>query len=677
MTSALMEAVKTPVRRHGRLTGGLYTACVTPFGSDEQVDTGALRSVIDYLFAGGVTGLTLTGTTGEAHALDFDERRRVWATGVKAAAGRGPILAGCGATTTREAKRLVALAADCGCDAALVLTPWYENATHDAIARYYADIAADAKLPILLYHNPSRTHLDWPAAKAAEVARRLHGPVIGMKDSTNDARRVAELRAGAPADFLIFSGGPHQRAAFAAAGADGCIDGPSNVLPREGREAYDGDEKRIAYFGDFYKVVAAAENDIALMKAVMRALGLPAGKTRAPNDAVPEAEYERAKKVLQQGGRLYGGDAGRPTERQDVAQKTVHLFEPALEAEALAAEPVPARHATLWRPEEGEFQYSHHACIAHFGGQFFAAWSNARLNEDSPGQLVRFATSKDGAVWSEAQALTAPPEGMLRWTAGGFWVRGGKLLLNATRYTRARYVDGHSAPGKCWADMATEHFEWDGAGWRPLGPLCDDFYVNEAPRQLPDGRFMMTGVNDAHDALVAVSATGKAMDWTVHCIAKRTSGSPVRLTEPSWFAAKDGRIRVLLRDDGGSRRIWISESADGGNTWSPAAPTDLPDGQSKFFALTLPDGRAAFVSNATGGELRRRFLSVALSGDGNVFTRLRKVALDANAAARFPGMHKARGFQYPNACIVNGRLWVINSVNKEDIELRSIATGDL
>ena len=104
-------------------------------------------------------------------------------------------------------------------------------------------------------------------------------------------------------------------------------------------------------------------------------------------------------------------------------------------------------------------------------------------------------------------------------------------------------------------------------------------------------------------------------------------------------------------------------------------PTDMPDAQSKFVALSLPGQRVALVCNPTGDDMRRKLLAVAVSGDGRTFSSFVKVQCDPQAKARLSGMHKAAGFQYPNALVADGRLLVIYSANKEDIQLSRLELG--
>ena len=75
------------------------------------------------------------------------------------------------------------------------------------------------------------------------------------------------------------------------------------------------------------------------------------------------------------------------------------------------------------------------------------------------------------------------------------------------------------------------------------------------------------------------------------------------------------------------------------------------------------DGRVALVSNPSPGDLRRRFLAVAVSDDGREFTKMHALRRDPAGAARLKGMHKVPGFDYPNAIEARGRLWVTYAVN--------------
>ena len=83
---------------------GSIPALVTPF-RDEAFDEDAYRSFVAWQIAEGSHGLVPCGTTGEGATLDSDEHRRVVETCVEVAAGRVPVIAGCGSNDTRTADR--------------------------------------------------------------------------------------------------------------------------------------------------------------------------------------------------------------------------------------------------------------------------------------------------------------------------------------------------------------------------------------------------------------------------------------------------------------------------------------------------------------------------------------------------------------------------------------------
>lgn len=673
MQAALEQPHATTGARRA-VSAGLYAPVVSIFDAMGALDVSAFRAQVERLIAAGVDGLVVAGTTGEAHALDLDERAALFQAAVRQAAGRVRVIAGTGATTTRQAERLLALAAASGCDAAMALTPWFEKPSPAAIAEYYRALARKTALPILLYHNPSRTGVDWPAAALAAVASELRNCAIGVKDSTQDPERVAVIRRGTPDGFLIFSGGPHQRVLYAKAGADGCVDGPSNLLPNEAVGAWKGDARAVSVFAAASSVLERSGNFIALLKSGLRMLGVPAGTPRAPFDAAAPAEEAALRTVLTHAGYLA---ASEPAARKPLPQPIANLGGGAMPEEPAPTGGLKTAFQTLWHGELENFSYAHHAALAEHDGRLFAAFTAGRCNEDSAGQTILWSASADSREWIRPAVALPPTQGARRWTCGGLWPSPDGLKLLAVRYDSARYVDGERRPGQCWENMATEVLRWDGHAWQPEGTLLDDFYANEAPRLLPQGRWMLTGVNGRHDAQVAVSEDPSGKRWRVITLFKRETASQVKLTEPSWFAARDGTLRVLLRDDGGSRRLWLSESRDGGATWSICVPSDLPDAQAKFHALALPNGNTALIGSLTAGPLRRRVLTLAFSRDGARFAPPATLRLNPAEHPRHPGLHKASGYQYPNAIVAQGRLWMIYSVNKEDIEIAAIRVEDL
>lgn len=347
-------------------------------------------------------------------------------------------------------------------------------------------------------------------------------------------------------------------------------------------------------------------------------------------------------------------------------------------AAALSAPPLAAERHAIFVPAETDPLYNHHVQIVRHKGKFFAGWSAGAVNEDSPGQHVVWSESDDGATWSPPRAVMPPPEGKTRWTMGGFWEEGGRLHLLACRCGRTSYVDGECRPHVLWEDLATELFVLESEGsWRSLGLWVENLYPNEPPQRLDSGEWLAPGVNALAEVVVALGgAPGSGRARLVNVTHKMDGFNRrgTKLTEPTCWRMGEGVYRMLLRDDAGSRWLWLTETADNGATWSEPVPTDFPDAVSKLRAQMLNDGRVALVSNPARDGLRRRWLAVALSEDGGrTFSEMRTIRHDPDIRPRYDGLHKVAGFDYPSTLVLDDALWVAYSVNKEDIVIERMA----
>src|SRR5690606_36877487 len=131
---------------------GCGTALVTPFHADGSLDEATLRKLVRRQIDAGIHFLVPCGTTGESPTLSHDEHLRVVEITVDEAAGKTPVLAGCGGYNTAE---LVALAKELHqlkVDGLLSVTPYYSKPAPAGLFAHYAAIAAATPLPIMLYN---------------------------------------------------------------------------------------------------------------------------------------------------------------------------------------------------------------------------------------------------------------------------------------------------------------------------------------------------------------------------------------------------------------------------------------------------------------------------------------------------------------------------------------------
>ena len=135
---------------------GAFVAIVTPF-KDGRVDETALRGLIEYQIAAGVSGIVPCGTTGESATLSHEEHDQVIAIAVEACKGKVPVLAGTGSNSTREAVELTQHAQKAGADGSLQITPYYNKPSQEGLYGHFKSVAAETDLPIILYNVPGRT----------------------------------------------------------------------------------------------------------------------------------------------------------------------------------------------------------------------------------------------------------------------------------------------------------------------------------------------------------------------------------------------------------------------------------------------------------------------------------------------------------------------------------------
>ena len=213
---------------------GSIPALVTPFRDEASgmpaFDETAFRSFVDWQIDQGSGGLVPCGTTGEASTLDLEEHHRVIAACVDQAAGRVPVIAGCGSNDTRTAIDHMKKAQASGANAALVVAPYYNRPSQDGIVAHYSALADACDLPIVVYNVPSRTVTDIlpdTMARLSEIAT-----VVAVKDASGIIDRATEHRLGCAENFCHLCGNDGQALAFMAAGGAGCISVTANVAPR-------------------------------------------------------------------------------------------------------------------------------------------------------------------------------------------------------------------------------------------------------------------------------------------------------------------------------------------------------------------------------------------------------------------------------------------------------------
>jgi hypothetical protein len=338
---------------------------------------------------------------------------------------------------------------------------------------------------------------------------------------------------------------------------------------------------------------------------------------------------------------------------------------------------LPVTVARLFTASLETYDYAHHASLGLQDGILYAFWSNGRGGEDLPGQVQCWSWRDPAGHWNPPQVLARAPMNPTRYetttainggTALGSW----RLTSFYSEY-KGRPADGAGGSGKWSLPVITGAQTYDPAPkvWFHHGALLEDFLLNEGPRRTARGRWLMTGEDHEGRTRIALSDSLDPVDRSWRVVGVPQGAGPRFKNEPSWFQRPDGSLALFLRDDGGSRRLWLAESHNEGLTWSVPRPTNFPDATAKCHVGQLPDGTYFILSNPNPSGLRIP-LTIALSSDGYVFDRM-AILRNEPTAPRLPGRFKGPGYQYPHALGYGGALHVIHSVNKEEIEVTSVS----
>ena len=283
--------------------GRVITAMVTPFGDDGALDLEAAVELANWLAAHGSDGLVLTGSTGESSVLTDDEKVALWRA--VADAVTIPVIAGTGSNDTAHSVHMTTLAATCGVDGVLVVTPYYNRPSQAGLFEHFRAVAESAgDLPVVLYDIPVRSGRRIKTATMLRLAREVPA-IVALKDAAGDPATTAHLVAQAPAGFEVYSGDDVMTLPLLSIGAVGVISVASHWVGPQFRRVIDAflaGDLAAAVAGqaellDSFDFESSEEFPNPLpAKAILRALGLRVGQCRLPmGDATSELEAHAAK----------------------------------------------------------------------------------------------------------------------------------------------------------------------------------------------------------------------------------------------------------------------------------------------------------------------------------------------------------------------------------------------
>ena len=278
---------------------GVCTALVTPFLSG-RVNYPMMEQLLARQIESGITTVVIAGTTGEAPTLTDSEKLELFLRAKEFAGDACMIIAGTGSNDTSHAVRLSTAAENCGADALLVVSPYYNKANNAGLIAHYTAIARQVTLPIIIYNVPSRTGLDIPVSVYQALSEIPN--IVGVKEASTSITKITQIRNACPAGFPVWGGNDDLAVPVVSLGGQGLISVVSNIKPVETaamvNAALDGDFDSAsalqAQLQPLCELLFSEVNPIPV-KAAMKHIGYDCGNCRLPLGTLSNSNQEKMK----------------------------------------------------------------------------------------------------------------------------------------------------------------------------------------------------------------------------------------------------------------------------------------------------------------------------------------------------------------------------------------------
>ena len=289
---------------------GIIPPIITPLRSRDELDVAGLERLIEHILAGGVHGIFVLGTTGEAPSLSYRLRREMIERTCRQVAGRVPVLVGITDTAFVEAVQMAQFAAETGAQALVLAPPYYFPNSQPELLEYVQHLAPEMPLPLFLYNMPTHTKTIFEV----DTVQRAMGiaNIIGLKDSSANMvyfHQLVRLLPQRP-DWSLLVGPEELLAESVLLGGHGGVCGGANLRPRLYVDLYEAArarqfERAAALHAEvmhlsttLYRVGRYSSAVIKGLKCALRELGICDDFMAEPFHRFRGEERARVRKVL-------------------------------------------------------------------------------------------------------------------------------------------------------------------------------------------------------------------------------------------------------------------------------------------------------------------------------------------------------------------------------------------
>lgn len=264
---------------------GIIPPVVTPLIDNNTLDVQGLENLVEYLVSGGVHGLFMLGTTGEATSLCYKLRKELIKKTSELVNHRVPVVVGITDTSFYDSLEIAEYSASMGLDGVVIAPPYYMPIAQEEMREYLENLVPKLPLPFLMYDMPSCTKMHM-SLETIRKAKELGA--IGIKDSSGDLSYLFSLiqEFKDSPDFSIIAGTELFLPDTILHGGHGAVAGGANIFPRLFVDLYnasvDRDLDKIAILRDkvmmidntIYSVGKHTSRIVKGIKCVLSVMGI-------------------------------------------------------------------------------------------------------------------------------------------------------------------------------------------------------------------------------------------------------------------------------------------------------------------------------------------------------------------------------------------------------------------
>ena len=281
---------------------GVWTAIATPFLENGSIDWGSFEKHLAHQSSGGVSGIVISGTTGESPTLTVQEKISLVRKARASLPASIRIMAGSGGNNTAQSVELSKLCVDAGADSLLIVTPPYNKPSLAGLKLHFQTIADSVSVPLCLYHVPGRTGQSLTAPAIASLTNLKN--IQAVKEASGDIALYGRVVCQSKADIL--SGDDPTYLASLSVGGRGVISVVSNIFPAamvELTTAFKNcqNDRALAIHKALLPAIDVlfCESNPGPLKAALKIFGLGQNILRAPLAPVSDENFGLIKMTLE------------------------------------------------------------------------------------------------------------------------------------------------------------------------------------------------------------------------------------------------------------------------------------------------------------------------------------------------------------------------------------------